>query len=404
MAARRPTRAPALALGVLLVFVGGQTFPGAQESATTLREQGLDLAYELDHQEALVKLRRATVVAPDDSAAHRSLASVLWLNMLFQRGAVTVDHYLGSFTRSTVNLSKPPPEIDAEFRQHITRAIELAERAVAAQPLSAQAHYDLGAALGIHGSYIATVEGRMLGGLNAARRAYDEHEKALSLDPSKKDAQLIVGTYRYLVSTLSLPMRWMAYLAGFGGGKEQGIQLLEDTAANGRETRTDALFALVLVYNREQRYDDALKALQELRRLHPRNRLILLEAGSTALRGNRPQQADALLTEGLAMFAKDNRAHVPGEDALWHYKRGAARVAAGQLDAGLADLQRATSTNPSEWVEGRARVELGRVALKRGQRDMAAGEARRAETLCQQGRDPVCVDQAQALIRDSHGR
>jgi tetratricopeptide (TPR) repeat protein len=404
MPARRPTRAPATGLCVLLLLIAVPVQPHAQESAAALREQGLDLAYDLDHQEALAKLRRAAALAPDDTAAHRSLASVLWLNMLFQRGAVTVDHYLGSFTRSNIALAKPSPEMDAEFRQHMMRALELAERDVTAHPRSAQAHYDLGAALGIQASYIATVEGRMLGGLNAARKAYDEHEKVLSLDPSKKDAQLIVGTYRYLVSTLSLPMRWMAYLAGLGGGKERGIQLLEDTAATGRETRTDALFALVLVYNREQRYDDALRALQELRRLHPRNRLILLEAGSTALRGNRPQQAEALLTEGLAMFAKDNRIHVPGEDALWHYKRGAARVAGGQVETGVMDLQRATTASPAEWVEGRARVELGRVALKRGEREVAAGEARRAETLCQQGRDPVCVDQAQELMRDSHGR
>jgi len=388
---------------LLLLFVASGPAQ-AQESAAELRQSGLMLAYDLDHQESLAALRKAAALAPDSSAAHRSLASVLWLNMLFQRGAVTVDHYLGSFTRSNVDLSKPPPEIDAEFRQHMTRALELAQREVDSQPRSAQAHYDLGAALGIQASYMATVEGRTLAGLNAARKSYDEHEKVLALDPTMKDAQLVVGTYRYVVSTLSLPMRWMAYLAGFGGGKERGIRLLEDTAANGQETKTDALFALVLVYNREQRYDDALRALQELRRLHPRNRLLVLEAGSTALRGNRPQQADALLTEGLAMCAKDTRARVPGEDALWHYKRGAARVAAGQLDAGAEDLRRATAEGAADWVEGRSHMELGRIALKRGQRDVAAGEASRAETLCQQGRDPVCVDQAQQLMRDSHGR
>ena len=35
--------------------------------------------------------------------------------------------------------------------------------------------------------------------------------------------------------------------------------MLEETAAAGGESRTDALFALVLVYNREKRYDGALK-------------------------------------------------------------------------------------------------------------------------------------------------
>src|SRR4029078_1527991 len=217
----------------------------------------------LGDEQCHVLLRRAVAVPPDDPAPHRSLASVLWLNLLFRRGAVTVDHYLGSFSGSTVHLSKPPPDIEPEFRFHVERSIALAERRVASNPGSAQAHYDLGAAVGLQASYVATVEGRMLAGFRAARRCYDEHEKVLALDPSRKDAGLIVGTYRYLVSTLSLPMRMMAYVAGVGGGGGRGIQILEQTAAGGSsgrrptDARTDALFALVLVYNRERRFDDA---------------------------------------------------------------------------------------------------------------------------------------------------
>jgi tetratricopeptide (TPR) repeat protein len=349
-------------------------------------------------------LRRAVALAPDDPSTHRSLASVLWLNILFSRGAVTVDHYLGSLTRQNVELKKPPPDVDREFRDHITRAIELAEKNVTAQPGSAAAHYDLGAALGIQASYIATVEGKQLAGFKAARRAYDEHERVLGLDPNRKDAQLIVGTYRYVVSTLSLPMRWMAYVAGFGGGRERGIQMLEETAAGGGENQTDALFALVLVYNRERRYDRALKALQELRRLHPKNRLLLLEAGATALRANRLEEAEAVLSEGLAMLATDRRARIPAEESLWRLKRGTARVAAGRLDGGLVDLRVASSTDAATWVQGRARVELGRVALKRGERPEAFEQARQAQALCEQGRDPACVEEAQTLMRSAHGR
>jgi hypothetical protein len=32
----------------------------------------------------------------------------------------------------------------------------------------------------------------------------------MALDPSPKDAGLVVGTYRYVVATLSLPPRWVA--------------------------------------------------------------------------------------------------------------------------------------------------------------------------------------------------
>jgi tetratricopeptide (TPR) repeat protein len=369
-----------------------------------LRVRATHLIYEHQHDQAISLLRQAVALAPDRSATHRSLASAIWLKMLFLKGAVTVDHYLGSFNRARVDLTKPQPELVTEYQKEITTAITLAEARVTAVPKDAQAHYDLGAALGLDASYIASIEGRLLAGFRAASRAYDEHEKVLSLDSTRKDAGLTVGTYRYVVSTLSMPLRLMAYVAGFGGGRERGIQMLQATAAAGGENRTDAMFALVLVYNRERRYDEALRTLQELRKLHPRNRLVLLEAGSTALRAGRPDQAEAVLTEGLGMLAATSGPRIPAEETLWRYKRGAARVAAGRTDAARADLQSATTAAAQKWVQGRARVELARVALQRGDRGTAAGEARQAETLCQQGHDPVCLDEAKKLLRTSDGR
>jgi tetratricopeptide (TPR) repeat protein len=382
---------------------------------------GLSLAYNLDHEQALVLLRRAVALAPSDSAPHRALASVLWLNILFRRGTVTVDHYLGALTRSSIDLPKPPADIDAELKDHIQRAIALAEIQVSAHPKDAQAHYDLGAALGLQASYVATIEGRMLAGFRAARRSFDEEEQVLALDPSRSEAGLIIGTYRYVVSTLSLPMRMMAYVAGFGGGRASAIQMLQRTAETGSGTagldaqrnaragvgndaRTDAMFALVLVYNRERQYNEAFRVLQDLRRLYPRNRLLLLEAGATQLRAGHAQQADDLLSEGLTMLARDQRARIPGEESLWRYKRGAARAALGRLDLAVADLQTATAAGAPLWVSGRARVELGRLALTRGDPVQAAANARQAEASCERGNDPECVRQAHALLRSTLGR
>ena len=225
--------------GLLLLVVALAVSPptvhaaNAQSSpaAAALCDEALGLAYNLDHNQALALLRRAVALAPDDPAPHRSLASVLWMNILFQRGAVTVDHYLGAFTGSTLNLTKPPPEVDAEFRTQVGLALSLAEARVKVHGNDAQAHYDLGSALGLQASYVATVEGRTLAGVRAARQSFNEHERVLALDPSRKDAGLIVGTYRYVISTLTLPMRVMAYVAGFGGGRERGIQLIEDAAS-----------------------------------------------------------------------------------------------------------------------------------------------------------------------------
>jgi len=396
---------PLRAACVALILLACQSEPAAAqtETADSLRTRANQLVYEHEHDQAIAMLRRAVTLAPDDAPNHRALASAIWLKMLFMRGAVTVDHYLGSFSKPRVDLRKPPQELADEFTAEVEKAIQISERRVAANPRDPQAHYDLGAAVGLQASYVASIEGKLLAGFRAARRAYSEHEKVMSLDPKRKDAGVTVGTYRYIISTLSMPMRMMAYVAGFGGGKDRGIQMLEETAAAGGESGTDALFALVLVYNREKRYDAAAKTLQELRRLHPRNRLVVLEAGSTALRAGRPEQAESLLTEGLAMLAKATGPRIPGEETLWRYKRGAARVALKRDDA-KEDLEAALGPEAQNWVRGRTRVELGRIELRNGNRAGAVGEANQAQALCQQDNDPPCLEDARLLLRTANGR
>ena len=392
---------------IALFFWGGLTpvlQPAPRDESVQLRARAFDLAFNLDHEEAIALLRKGIADHPDDAALHRALASVVWLHILFRRGAVTVDHYLGSFSRTQVELKKPPADLDQAFREHVGRAIELAQARVAVAPRDPQAHYDLGAAIGLRASHVATVEGRMLAGFNAARRAFDEHERVLQLDPNRKDAGLVVGVYRYIVSTMSFPLRMMAYVVGFGGGRDRGIRMIEEAAAHQSESRTDALFALVLVYNREQRFADALAVLGELRRMYPRNRLVVLEAGSTALRAGRAAEAESLLSEGLSLLAKETRERIPGEEALWRYKRGAARIASQQTAAALQDLRAAIGADAPAWVAGRAHTELARLSLARGDRATAASEAGRAESLCVQGNDPPCVDQARRLLRSTNGR
>ena len=91
--------------------------------------------------------------------------------------------------------------------------------------------------LSLRASWVATVEQSALSAFRAAREAYDEHERVLEINAARKDAGLIVGTYRYIVASLSMPLRWAAYVVGFGGSREQGLKLVEGAASYVGTTR-----------------------------------------------------------------------------------------------------------------------------------------------------------------------
>src|SRR5690606_17514457 len=111
----------------------------------------------------------------------------------------------------------------------------------------------------------------------------------------------------------------VAYVAGMDGDKEKGLALIEESARAATEVQTEARFALVLLLNRERRYDDALRVIAQLRRQYPRNRILVLEQGATSSRAGYHAEAERALSEGLAMLERDTRPRMFGEAALWHY-------------------------------------------------------------------------------------
>jgi tetratricopeptide (TPR) repeat protein len=171
----------------------------------------------------------------------------------------------------------------------------------------------------------------------------------------------------------------MAYIVGFGGGREEGLWLIEKAAATPSEVQADARVALVLIYNREKRYDDAVNMLHGLERSYPQNRLFLLEEASTLLRGNKPAEANKVLEDAMGRLAEDRRPRMPGEDGRWHLKRGAARLRLGKLNEAEQDLRAATTApDVRGWVQARIHIELGKLADVRGDRAAAQREYRAA--------------------------
>jgi len=371
----------------------------ANPASEALRVRASSHLYNLEHAEALTDFRQAVAADPQDAAAYRGVATMLWLSITFARGNMTVDDYIGRVTKPNGTFKPPAADAVTGFRDAIDKAIAIARQRIGKSANDADAHYQLGAAVGLRASYTATVDGSVVGAFRAAREAYDEHEKVLTLEPHRKDAGLVVGTYRYIVATLALPLRWMAYVAGFGGGREKGLRLIEEAAGYTGENQTDARFALVLIYNRERRYSEALNELAQLRQQYPQNRLVWLESASTCLRAGRAADAERFINDGLARFAGDRRPRMFGEDALWRYKRGAARAAFGRAAEADADLRAALAVEARKWVHARTHLELGKLAIKAGSRAVAQQELQQAVTLAEIDNDPGTVEEARRLMK-----
>ncbi len=208
----------------------------------------------------------------------------------------------------------------------MNEAIALGEQLVRNNPLDADAHFQLGAAAALRASYVATIEGRVFDSLGPGRRAYTEHKRTIALDPSRKDAGLIVGLYRYTVASLPLPTRLMARLAGFEGGRSVGLTLVADAARYPSNAQTSALLTQLLMCSREGRDDEALRIARQLQGMYPRNRLFWLEAGSAALRAGRAAEALGELDEGFARFGHDPRPKAYREEEQWQKARARART------------------------------------------------------------------------------
>jgi tetratricopeptide (TPR) repeat protein len=397
----RLCRAVALSFAFTCVSV---TSVAANPRSEALRREAYDAAYNLDHERAMALFGQAIAADPNDAAAYRGAASVCWLRVLFLRGTVLVEDYLGHLKSSAdVQMPPPPAAIDTAFHQNIDRAIALAEDEVDRRYNDAASHYSLGAALGIYASYAGTVEGRIFGAMRLARRAYSESEMALDLDPRLTAAGLVAGTYRYMVSTLPAAVRVMAYIIGFGGGKEGGLRLIEQAAAGSSDIQAEAKFAQVLIDNREQRYNDAVTVIRGLEHSCPQNRLLVLEEASTLLRGNRPAEAHKVLEDGMARLAQDLRPRMRGEEGRWLFKRGTARLRTGRLDGAEADLKAALSAKDVPgWVLARIHVELGKLADLRGDRAAARREYQTALAITKTSSDGEAESQATRFLAQAY--
>ena len=388
---------------LVLLLLTGAWSADASPASRALTQEGFKKAYALDFVESLSFFERARDADRSDPAPARAAAAITWMQILFGQGVATFEAFIGEATEDSVRRPTVDPTLAGRFIRDVTEAIELSDRQVGADRADVDARYQLGASTGLLALYRATVEGRTWAAFVEGRRAVRTMERVREQQPHHREAALILGMYRYAVSTLSWPKRMLARAAGMPGDRDGGIELLESAASPSSATATDAALVLIVVYNRERRHAAAMHHLKRLRDRHPENRLIELNAAATALAASEPARAADTVTSALARGPRFDRPAVLGERAMWFYIRGAARAALRARGA-TEDLQRALTSEPRDWIRARTHLELAKLALLAGDEARALAELDAAERYGRRAGDSVPVKEARRLMGQSTDR
>ena len=381
----RSLRATLIVAGLILLPI-----TASAQTADELRSRGIELSFNLDHDKALTAIRESIAADPGSLAGYRLLATVLWARTLIEQGAITADDFMGE-SSSPFRARQSNAALEQARADLLRRTEALAAQQRGASRPSVDATYQIGAAYRVLSGMAGTIDGSQWHSIGAARRAYQDHQRVLALDPSRKDAALTVGMYRFLISKLSTWSRLAARVAGFDSDGAGGVRLVEDTAFHDGPAQTNAMFSLIALYNQTGRYDDALKVIGDLRRRFPGNRLLWLEAASTELRAGRPADARLSLERGLQAVAAESRPLGFGELARWRYNYGVSLARLQQADAAAQQFRAALQATGLEWVHGRAHLVLGKLAARSGDAAAATSEFRAAFQICKAAEDEICV-------------
>jgi len=344
---------------------------------------GVDHFYNFEYPEAVADFKKAIESNPDNLLFRNYLANTYLFMELSRLGKLEGNLYDASNSFLKEKTEKDPdPKIIGLFQEQIKLVRGRAEARLKKNPRDVEALYALGATYGMEGNYLFTIEKKYFDALKAGGKANELHEKVLKIDPNYHDAKLIPGVYEYVVGSIPRSVKWLAFLFGYRGSKDRGVQLLQETMVKGKLAATDAAFLLAVVYNREKQFEYSRRLLTRMAEFFPRNPLIRLEIGRTYTREGLPDKT----IEHYVAVAKDVDAGKYGPDKvprerLW-YQIGILYQQRGKHAEALEAYGRVTDRHYGDGLmKAYSGLRRGEIFLAQNRMDRARAEYERVAAM-----------------------
>lgn len=210
---------------------------------------------------------------PDDPVGPVSEAAGCLFSEFNRLGVLEGQFYENDNSFAARAKLSPDPEVHSRFEAAIDRSDQLAHARLSKNSKDQDALFALTLGSGLQADYAALIEKKNLASLHYTKEASTWAQQLLAVCSNCYDAQVATGFSKYIIGSMSAPVRWLMKMGGLPGDKQGGISDLQMTAQHGHYLAPFARILLAIAYVRDKNRQRALDVLSALHSEFPRNTL-----------------------------------------------------------------------------------------------------------------------------------
>ena len=263
-------------VAALCVSLGLHPIASAAEpdpSTGTALDHGFAGLYNIDFTGAQKDFSTWEAQHPDDPVGPVSEAAGFLFSEFNRLGVLEGQFYENDESFLSRSKLSPDPDLHRNFQAALDRAQLLAHNRLAKDPKDRDALFALTLASGLQADYAALIEKKNLASLHFAKDASVWAQQLLAICNDCSDALLATGFSKYIIGSMSAPVRWLLRMGGMPGDKQAGMADLQKTAQHGHYLAPFARILLAIAYVRDKNKTRALELLLALRAQFPGNTL-----------------------------------------------------------------------------------------------------------------------------------
>jgi len=265
-------------LALFLILAGGPLFAADTTNVSDHSlHAGFQLLYNLEFDRAHQTFVDWQQKYPDDPMGPVSDAAGMLFSEFNRLGILEAQFYEDDKMFKSTKKPSADAQVRVRFNDALDKGERLAKKRLAVNAKDRGSLFAMTLISGLRADYAALIDKSNMASLRYTRAADQWAQQLLVEDPNCSDAHVATGFSKYIIGSMTAPMRWVLRIGGVSGDKKQGISELKITAQSGEYLAPFARILLAIAYVREKDTASARELLASLRDQYPRNPLFARE-------------------------------------------------------------------------------------------------------------------------------